>query len=115
MAVRDFGNKPIVETEGVKTNPTTSTLMADTGALVAGIYEARVILGASAAASFQVQRRNAANGANVGDVPVIRVPASASGQYQITFELEASERIRVMMNANLTGDGEATLNVEKLA
>jgi hypothetical protein len=114
MAQRAIKNKPFLETEGKQTDPDTTDVMADTGALTAGIWEFKVSLGASAAATFLVQRRNAANSDDVGDVPVVYVPAGATGQYVYTFEIETGERVRVMMEANLTGTAAAVLNYEKL-
>lgn len=107
-------NKPFIETEGEKTNPTTSTVMADTGALPVGIYEFRIFFGATAAAHFQVQRRNAANDASVGDVPVIYAAAGQTGCYPFRLSLEVGERVRVMMDDNLTGGAACSINGEKL-
>lgn len=114
MARKDYGNPPVLDSAGKQTNPTTATVLADTGALVAGLYEVRVLLGASAAAIFALERRNAANGANVGDVPAIYVPAAGSLYAVFTYVLEASERLRVVMETNLTGTAAATLQVERL-
>lgn len=116
MAVRDFGNKPSLEAEAEATNPTAGTVMADTGAVSqGGIYTMRITLGANAQAAFDVQRRNAANGANVGDVVTLYAPTSGSGQYVFDYELVVSERVRVVMNANLTGKACAAINFERVS
>jgi hypothetical protein len=112
MAVRDVGNRPILDTQGQLTNPTTSTLIADTGALPAGLYEIRVLMGASVAAQFLIARRDAGNSADVGDVPVVYTPAGQTSQIVLLYELEASERVRVMMNAAITGTAAATVQAE---
>jgi len=114
MAARVQGNPPIIASGGELTDPADNALAADTGALSAGIYELRITVGASAAADVAVERRNAANGANVGAVPVIKVPAGQSGQYLFTFKLETSERVRVIMDDALTGTIAVTINGEKL-
>lgn len=112
MALRSLGNAPIIESAGEQTNPSDADVIADTGALAAGIYEVRVTVGASAAADVALERRNAANSGNVGDVPVIKVPAGQTCQYVFTYKLELSERLRVIMDDALTGTIAATLNVE---
>lgn len=107
-------NKPFVETAGETTNPADNAVVADTGALNEGIYEFRIFFGATAAAHFAVQRRNAANGANVGDVPIIYAAAGQTGCYPFRLSLEAGERVRVTMDDALTGDASCIINGEKL-
>lgn len=108
------GNAPILNSAGEQTNPTTATVLADTGAVpYGGYYEARVIVSADATAQFDVQRRNAANGANVGSVVTFYCPANDSRQIVLLYTLEAGERIRVMVNQNLTGVAVATVQVEQ--
>lgn len=114
MSVRDFGNRPLVDASNKETNPTTATAMADTGALSAGVYEMRIICGGSAAAIWNIERRNAANDAAVGDIVIVYTAAGQSAQFALTFELEASERVRVMLNTNLTGTAAAAINAEQL-
>jgi hypothetical protein len=102
-------------TEGEKTNPADDLLMADTGVLTyGGNYEVIVTIGASAAAHFALQRRNTADGANVGNVPIIYGPAGQSGQYRFVYKVEAGERIRVIMDDALTGTAAVSLNLEHL-
>lgn len=113
--LRDYGNPPLGPfTEDEQTNPIDSALMADTGALSAGSYEMLITIGASAAAHFAVQRRNSANDGNVGDVPIVYGPAGQSGQYRFLFKLEASERVRVIMDDALTGTAAVSINAERL-
>lgn len=113
---REHGNPPIgPKTEGEKTNPADDLLIADSGEVPnAGLYECIVSVGASAAADVAVQRRNAANAANVGDVVVLKVTGgNQTGQYRFLFKLEASERIRVIMDDALTGTIAAAVNLEQ--
>ena len=106
---------PELYSEGPQTNPTTSTVMADTGA-VSPVFAAEcriyVIVGANAPAAFVVQRRNAANDANVGAAVVVY--ATGSGEYLLSYKLEGGERLRVMMQANLTGTAAASIFVERI-
>lgn len=115
-------NFPIVrDTQGTQTNPTTATVMADTGAITAaqggaGIYEVLVTGSASASAIFSVQVRNAANDGNIGDVHSFRVAANTTVAIPYRFELlERSQRFRVMMHTNLTGDAEANVVAQRVS
>lgn len=114
---RDIGNQALGPyTQGELTDPTAGTVTADSGAVaLGGNYEVIVTLGASAPAQFQLQRRNAANGANVGNVPIIYGPAGQSGQYRFLYRLEPTERVRVVMDDNLTGTAVVSLNLEQLS
>jgi hypothetical protein len=113
MADFGAGNPPIgPETEGPLTDPTSGTLMADSGAVPhTGLYRAYVGCNSTAAATFSIQRRNAANGANVGDVLTKYVTGTA--QFVYLFNLVASERVRVVMGANLTGNAAADVWLEQ--
>lgn len=114
MAIRVPQNRPVLKSVAQATNPSSGNVMADTGALRAGNYEFRIFPGASATAEFAVQRRNSANGANVGDVVVLYGAAGQTGGYVLTYSLEADERIRVVMNASLTGTAAVAINGERL-
>lgn len=113
---RDYGNPALGPfSEGEKTNPADELLMATSGAMAAGNYEVIVTLGASAAADFRLERRNAADAAAVGNTLVIKGPAGQSGQYRFLFKLETSERISVYMDDALTGTAAVGLNLEQLS
>jgi hypothetical protein len=114
MAAPAQGNAPIgPESEGRKTDPTSGTLMADSGAVpYAGIYRAYIGCSASAAAIFTIQRRNAANDDNTGDTMSKDVGPGAA-EFHYTYKLAASERIRVVMGANLTGGASCDVQLEQ--
>ena len=128
MAQR-LANYPMYsDSQGEATNPTTATVMADTGILGTlrpgstdaywgggGIYEVLVTTSATAVAEFVLQRRNVANNANVGDVHIFYVPANQTVAIPFRMEAEAGERFRVMMNANLTGDAVANVQAQRVA
>lgn len=95
------------------TNPTTTTVIADTGPVQSqGVYEVLGIINASANAQFQVQRRSKANGQTIEYYPVY-VLANSSGEYRVNFFLEVGERVRIMMDDNLTGTAFATINLRR--
>ena len=110
----NFGGYPVtLDASTDTTNPTTSDILADTGAVQGGVYEVRVTVGASAAAKFAVQRRNAGNSATVGDVVVVYCAANASVCHPLKFELEPNERVRVTMATSLTGNGAVTIMAQR--
>lgn len=116
MGMTNYDGYPIAhDASADETNPTTATILADTGALEGGIYRAHLVLGASAAAKFAVQRRNAANSANVGDVVNIYVAAGTTEEVTLRFALEKDERVRVTMLANLTGTASAAIQAQRVA
>lgn len=115
MADWALGNPPIgPESEGRQTDPTSGTLMADSGAVPkGGVYRAYIGCSASAAAIFTIQRRNAANSDNVGNVMSKDVGPGAA-EFHYTFTLAASERVRVVMGANLTGGASCDVQLEQV-
>lgn len=114
MSMYSRGNAPILDSQGELTNPTTATVIADSGVVAfRGLYEVRVIIGGSVAAQFQLQRRNAANGANVGDVVGLYGAAGQSSQFVLNYYLDAGERVRLMMDDNLTGTAYCAITVEQ--
>lgn len=114
-------NYPVlIGSEGELTNPSSGDVAADSGAIASedgggGVYEALVNVSSTALAEFAVQRRNAANGANVGTAPIIYCPANSGRDPVFRFEIERGERIRVVLNANLTGTCVANITVQRVA
>jgi len=108
------GNPPTVTAGTEQTNPTAGTVIVDSGALPAGTYLFYVSIGASAAAQFQVQRRDAANGSNVGNPALKYIAAGQSAQFVYQTVLESNERVRVTMDDNLTGTAVADLVYQRL-
>lgn len=94
----------VKDSQGELTNPTTSTVIADTAAITKpGFYEVIVTASASADAQFQFQHRNAANDGNTSDAFGFYILAGSVAQFREIVFLNTSERCRVMMDANLTG------------
>lgn len=109
MAAPSASYPAIHDSAGKQTNPTTATVLADTGAASASLYEVRVFVGCSAAATFNIQHRNAANDGNISDTVTLRAAAGQTAEYVLKYHLNQSERIRVLPEANITGDAEATI------
>lgn len=115
MVDRVRGETPNIKAGAAQpiTNPTTATDFGDTGDLLIGDYEVRVIAGASVAAIWELQRRNAADAANVAPSPyVFYTPAGQSGEYVWTIRVDANESIRLRLNAGVTGTAAGQIQVE---
>jgi len=105
----------IVDSQGEKTNPTTTTVMADTGVVGTGVYDVTAVLAAAANAQVQIQHRNAANDGAASDAVVVYVLANDSRVVTLRFACTArSERFRVMMDGNLTGVGVASIEAHRV-
>jgi hypothetical protein len=110
----NFKSYPVTsDASADETNPTTSTILADSGAMPSAVYAVTVLVGASAAAKFLVQVRNAANDANIGDAHIIYCAAGAGLAVPFTFALNKNERVRVTMHTNLTGTGAASVQLQR--
>jgi len=115
MAQRSPGNPPILAAVALATNPTSGTVVADSGAIAkGGLFEVRIIVSPSAAAAFALQRRNTANDANISPFPVTLYAQAQSAQYAVLVSLETNERFRVVMGADLTGTAMALLQLERM-
>ena len=114
-------NFPVLRASiGEATNPTATTVMADLGALNdnaggTGTYEALVVASATALAEFSIQLRNANNSGNVGVEHIFYVTANSATAIPFRFTVELNQRLRVVMNANLTGDAVVNLQAQKVA
>lgn len=107
---------PVTRDGNVKqTNPTTADVQADTGALTAGLYDIKIITGASVAATWLVQVRNALNDANIGDTHTFFTAAGQSAEFVIVNLLLAiNERVRILPEANITGTAASSIFVNKV-
>lgn len=77
-----------------------NTVHADTGALAAGTYAVCMMVGADrTAGTFQtylVQRRNAANAANIWEHQILQGQEGGPWIANFTIKLDAGERLRVL-------------------
>jgi len=60
-----------------------------------GSYEAAILVGGEAAQNWQLQHRDAANGANLFTADIWSV-TNQTGQYVWRFEMKKDERIRIV-------------------
>ena len=101
-------------TEGPKVGPATNTLLCDTGALPVGIYEFRLFLGAGAETVVNLEQRNATNTGNIGGIITLFVPAGATTEYVVSYDMAASQRLRLVMADNFAGTISAAIQGRKL-
>lgn len=121
MAGRKGNYPPISGSVGTTNNPA-GTVLADTGAISTGtgygavtgggVYEILVTASGDASGTFTLQRRNAANGANVGTTFIFRCPANNTVGLVFRLEAESGERFRVICTG--TGNFEATIIAQRM-
>lgn len=108
---------PPVTVCGVRTtDPLAAAVLVDSGALVAGNYDVRVMASADAAAVLQIEHRNAANSGSAAETPAI-FDIGASNPVELVWRVAANknERVRVAMQANLTGHISASIQAFRVA
>lgn len=96
----------------VLTNPVDTTVLVDTGALPAGRYLFAIHGTSSVAAVFDVQHRNAANGAN--NAAQRRRPIAGDIDFIIPNEITLAdqERLRVVLVGGITGEIQLSIFVK---
>ncbi len=113
MAAPSASFPPTTVAGATATNPASADVMVDGGVLDSGTYEARIFVGASAAAAFSVQHRNAANSSNITTI-TLRAAAGQTAEYVLKYFLNDQERVRVVMAASLTGTAEASIQITRM-
>lgn len=97
-------------TEGVKSSPSSGTVLADTGQLGAGTYTFK-FLGTStiAVGNILIQQRNSGNSSTVME-QIVNVPVASSINLELgPITVGSDERIRVITNSGLFGSIQASL------
>lgn len=118
-----FGNPPIVSTQAEATNPTTAAILAEIAGLQGGLYEARIVCGASTLATMLIEQclstglgstalRSSGGNGELGQRTVY-TPVMQSAQYMLRFKATDGDRIRVRTSA-LTGTASATIILESV-
>jgi hypothetical protein len=92
-------------TAGILTNPAIDTILADTGAVAttSGPVDIHVIVGGSVASIITIEHRNSTNTANISS-QVVAFGANVAEEFDLkNIILAASERVRLRLNAAVTG------------
>jgi len=99
-------------TEGELVAPAATTLLADTGQLVAGTWALIVWIGAQDTLFVDVQHRNAANGANIWSIPFFhRRDTSLNQIFSIRLTFLTDERFRVLVRTNVAAGNTVQCNI----
>lgn len=130
MAYFDWGNRPISSTQAPTANPTTSALLFEidstmlapmSGGSVAtagrsGLGRVTLVLGADTLANFRVERclSTGLGATAIRELVPIYTPINQSGQYVMTMEFEAGDRLRCRVASSFTGTVNAYASVEPL-
>ena len=93
----------------ILTNPIATTVLVDTGALSAGRYLFSVSAESDVAWIYDIQHRNAANGANVAAQR--RRPAAGSEDFLFPnkITIAENERVRLLLVNGVTGEVQACI------
>lgn len=111
MAMWSPGAYPVVDTQGEIGTPTNGQVLADTGALPGGVYHVTSVVATYGAGLVKwfVQSRNAANDANVGDVPILYTQGTATEDVGLELLVNEGGRFRIMADTVSAGTCAATV------
>jgi hypothetical protein len=98
-------------TAGILTNPAIDTILADTGAVPAAISGVTIILGGNIACVATIEHRNAANNANNASQVIATTAGIATPFYLQGIDVQPGERVRIRLNAAVTGSIQASVIV----
>jgi hypothetical protein len=91
-------------TNGVLTNPTGGTVLANSGVLPdPGEYHVFVVVSASAAAQISIRHRNATDSGDVEGPITVLLGANAPVELFVPVRLKKNERVTVTVDTALTG------------
>jgi hypothetical protein len=93
----------------ILTNPAINAILADSGALAAGVTGVKILFGGSVAAIATIEQRDAANTANVKTQTIAIVANQVICIDLPGVSFAASERIRLRLNAAVTGSLHASI------
>lgn len=98
-----------------ETNPQTTTALATFIATATGKYLLHIFIGATAACILNLERRNAANDGTTWSFRMDFTGATAAPvEYVLRVDLTASERVRLIPDANVTGIVNTLITAEEL-
>ncbi len=95
----------------VATNPTTGTVLVDTGALGAGEYLVAFSGGGTVSWTYDAQHRNAANDANIDAQRRYCAAGNEDFIFPCKLTVAANQRFRAVLVGNITGDVQMSIFV----
>lgn len=103
-------------TQGVLAAPAAATIVADTGQLPVGNYNAVIMIGFDGAGvgngTINLQRRDALNAVSVWSQLIGFLPgANLDPVYQISFSLNANERLRLIVGTGFAAGSSVQANI----
>lgn len=100
-------------TEGQKSTPSSGTVLADTGQLLAQEWRATILLSATVTANVKLQHRNANNNGNVEELALSILSSNPLFISQLAISvLNADERIRIITDGTILGNVQASIFLE---
>lgn len=109
--------------DGIETNPSTSTLIAEIDSTQlaqvmkgGSLYQVAYIIGASTNATWVLEQASDTgfSSGSIRDRTYVQTPANQSGQYILTYKLEKGDRLRCRLQAAITGFATAKISAEPL-
>lgn len=95
-------------TEGVKSNPSDGTLLADTDELDSGFYAFSLLGTATLLSTVKLQHRNAANDTTLNE-HIIKFLANDTKQVTFPITVDTNQRVRVLSEGVNLGSVQASL------
>jgi len=125
MAFRDWGSTPLNSTggdsgDGLESNPSTATIIARvTPTQLQGqgiLFQVTYVIGASTNVIWQLEQclSTGLGSTAVRDLTYVQTPANQSGQYILTYKLEAGDFIRARLQSAITGVATAKVMCEPI-
>lgn len=95
-------------TGGIQVNPVINQIIADTLQLPAGVYGVELLVSATVNSAVVIEQRNAANTVNINS-HIFPLAANTTEKLKLLLNLAADERVRLRMNAGVTGSVQGSL------
>ena len=119
MAWHMWGNKPITSTQGIASNPSTATLVAEldstqlnTASYVGsqnGLFQVSWLLGCDTSATWQLETCGSTASTAGIDVLFVKTPTGQTGQFVTQHQLGKDYRIRARVQSTFTASAAATI------
>lgn len=111
---RAEGNNPIQSDEGIATDPSTATIVADTSTLAEGRYEVRWAIGASTVGIWRLEQALSTGLGSTGyrDQTVVYTVSQGSGEFIFSYQVEQGDFFRIVPQSSFTGNAAGKISAE---